>query len=105
MRKCEYSKCGKYFEPNKPKQRFCSDVHRVYYNREQKKKREPVKIDYTPPVVFTSAKNIEKINEVFKEAGVLRPKNLDELKSMCPPELKGLERSAWIGTKRQEYGI
>lgn len=34
--KCQYSKCGKDFEPNKPKQRFCSDTHRVYHNRENK---------------------------------------------------------------------
>ncbi len=35
MKTCLYSKCGKEFKPNKPKQKFCCDVHRVYYAREQ----------------------------------------------------------------------
>jgi hypothetical protein len=38
MKRCLYSKCGAEFEPNKPKQKFCSDIHRVYYSRENSKK-------------------------------------------------------------------
>lgn len=38
MKRCLYSKCGKEFEPNKPKQKFCCDVHRVYYSRENRPK-------------------------------------------------------------------
>ena len=34
-----------------------------------------------------------------------RPKTLDQLKALCPNELKGFDRSEWIGKKRQEYGI
>lgn len=33
------------------------------------------------------------------------PKSLDELKAMCPTELKGFDRSEWIATERQKYGI
>lgn len=33
------------------------------------------------------------------------PKNLDELKALCPAELTGLDRSEWIRTERQKYGI
>jgi hypothetical protein len=33
------------------------------------------------------------------------PTTLDELKAMCPPELTGLDRSEWIRTERQKYGI
>jgi hypothetical protein len=33
------------------------------------------------------------------------PKTLDELKSRCPAELTGLDRSEWIRTERQKYGI
>ena len=33
------------------------------------------------------------------------PTTLDELKALCPKELKGFERSQWISGKRVEYGI
>lgn len=33
------------------------------------------------------------------------PSSLDELRALCPPELTGLERSGWIATERQKYGI
>ena len=33
------------------------------------------------------------------------PKNLEELKALCPLDLKGIERSAWISEKRKQYGI
>lgn len=33
------------------------------------------------------------------------PKTLDDVKSMCPKELTGFDRSAWIATERQKYGI
>lgn len=33
------------------------------------------------------------------------PKTLDELKSLCPAELTGFDRSAWIAKERQRYGI
>lgn len=34
-----------------------------------------------------------------------KPKNLDELKALCPSELTGLERSNWISSERQKYNI
>lgn len=34
-----------------------------------------------------------------------KPKNLDELKKLCPPDLTGLDRSNWVATERQKYGI
>lgn len=34
-----------------------------------------------------------------------RPKTLDDLKSRCPADLEGLDRSKWIATERQKYGI
>ncbi len=37
MKKCLRLKCQKEFEPNKPKQVFCSDKCRVYFSREKKK--------------------------------------------------------------------
>jgi hypothetical protein len=36
MKQCEYSKCRKEFDPQKPKARFCSDKCRVYGNREKR---------------------------------------------------------------------
>lgn len=34
-----------------------------------------------------------------------RPRTLDELKRLCPAELEGFDRSKWIATERQKYGI
>lgn len=34
-----------------------------------------------------------------------KPKTLDELKKLCPVDLTGLDRSEWIRTERQKYGI
>jgi len=36
---------------------------------------------------------------------ILKPKNLEELKLLCPPDLTGLDRSEWIRQERQKYGI
>lgn len=36
MKKCLRQKCQKDFEPNKPKQVFCSAKCRVYFSREEK---------------------------------------------------------------------
>lgn len=55
----------------------------------------------------------QKTNVVFKESKngnismwhAPNPKNLEELKELCPAELKGLDRSAWISEHRQKYGI
>lgn len=33
------------------------------------------------------------------------PTTIEELKDLCPPELKGLDRSAWISEQRQKFGI
>ena len=33
------------------------------------------------------------------------PATLAELKSMCPPELKGFDKSNWIATERVKYGL
>jgi len=33
------------------------------------------------------------------------PKTLDELKALCPKDLKGFERSEWIAKERQKYNI
>lgn len=33
------------------------------------------------------------------------PQTLQELKSQCPPELIGIDRSAWISEQRQKYNL
>lgn len=40
MKECLRLECKEQFEPNKPKQVFCSAKCRVYYNRAEKKKLE-----------------------------------------------------------------
>jgi len=47
MKKCLRQKCQKEFEPNKPKQVFCSAKCRVYFSRENKQTDQVViKPDY-----------------------------------------------------------
>jgi len=43
MKKCLRQKCQKEFEPNKPKQVFCSAKCRVYFSREEKIDKVPIK--------------------------------------------------------------
>lgn len=115
-KKCEYDECGKEFTPKNPKGRFCSDKCRVYAGRKNKnkkgkrvkaeKKKEPVKgFKITPKaigVVLMDKNN--KIQDVVV-MNITKPKTLDDIKSMCPPNLKGLDRSQWIATERQKYNI
>ena len=111
MKICNYSKCGKEFEPKKPKQVFCSDVHRVYANREKNAAQKAV--EPPKPVVQDlnkqSAGKTQNVSEKASKSNYTintgRPKNLDELKKMCPIELSGFDKSAWVATERQKYGI
>lgn len=46
------------------------------------------------------------INALPKETEAGKPpKTLDELKAMCPADLTGFDKSQWISTERQKYGI
>lgn len=99
MKKCKH--CEKEFKPKNPKGKFCSDKCRVYFSR-----KKSVSIDYTPPVIYTSKKNMEKIKEVFEAAGkIITPKTLDQLKAMCPHPPNSDERRIWVSAERQKYGI
>lgn len=48
-----------------------------------------------PPALKTEASFVKEV----------KPKNLDELKALCPFPEKTEERSNWIRTERQKYGI
>jgi len=117
-RRCLRQKCGVEFTPTKPKQKYCSTKCRTYAHRESKienpleipiphippSKREVVEQvvkDFTKPTNEIKPKDQPKSNFAIDT----RPKTLDQLKALCPPELKGFDRSEWIGKKRQEYGI
>lgn len=62
---------------------------------------EQVVKDFTKPTNQIKPQEQPKSNFAINT----RPKTLDQLKALCPPELKGFDRSEWIGKKRQEYGI
>ena len=101
MKKCLREKCTVYFEPNKPKQVFCSDKCRVYYSRENKK----IKLlDATNPTNQMEPAKQPKTNftiNTTKNQGM----TLERLKSLCPTNLTGIDRSAWIAQERVKYGI
>lgn len=57
--------------------------------------------DLTQPTPALKPQEQPKTNFSINTA----PKTLDELKSLCPAELTGFDRSAWIAKERQKYGI
>lgn len=59
----------------------------------------------SPTTSESKAKQQAKSNNGINTATGRKPRNLGELKALCPPELKDLDRSAWIATERQKYGI
>lgn len=67
----------------------------------KKPEKRPIVSDLTKPTGVLKPQEQPKSNYSINTA----PKNLDELKSRCPKELAGFERSAWISTERQKYGI
>lgn len=85
----------------RPKE-FCSDSCRVKFWQKNKKKKSPNPEPEKKEEKTEPANNNLQTSDVKVE---VRPKNLEELKAMCPPELTGLDKSAWVATKRQEYGI
>jgi hypothetical protein len=66
-----------------------------------KEEKRPMVTDLTKPTGVLKPQEQPKSNYSINTA----PKNLDELKSRCPKELAGFERSAWISAERQKYGI
>lgn len=59
-------------------------------------------------VVFGDAKIKKEEIEQSKELTTLaseQPKTLDELKKICPSNLTGIDRSAWISEHRVKYGL
>ena len=48
---------------------------------------------------------IGEVEPTYKLFESYKPKTPEDLKIMCPPELKGFDRSQWISKKRQEFNI
>jgi hypothetical protein len=103
MKQCLREKCGKEFEPKKKKQRYCSTKCRTYAFRERKELSAPEpteKLKWLVPLATNEA--APKVDYVKKTG---KPTNLEELKALCPKELTGFDKSDWIRTERQKYGI
>jgi hypothetical protein len=102
---CKY--CGEKMESKTTRQEFCSDKCRVYWNRENPKIRlkdltQPTNVAKPPEQPKTNY----SINTLPEETGAeKRPKTLQELKAMCPTDLTGLDRSAWIADNSIKYNI
>lgn len=78
----------------KPKSAICSELDKSV-NLIEKAKGEA----YDAPPLPKNAR------DEHLKVGLVKPKTLDELKSRCPKELTGIDRSMWISTERQKYGI
>lgn len=105
MGKC--LQCQKWVDQPKGKKKkdFCNDTCRSNF-RYAKNKKSKVKFVSPTPESYNSEKIINITNDEpsqWVEPNTL--KTLIELKELCPPELKGLERSSWIAKNRRKYGI
>lgn len=122
---CEY--CGKALDAKYRSKRFCDDKCRIYLKREfkvhdlgdgvtVKEKAVPEELQQlfkSPKKQFENAKAGLLIPKGEKEEAPKidwipnkgNPKNLEELKALCPKELTGFDRSDWIRTERQKYNI
>lgn len=113
--------CGKEVvtKPGKKPRQFCGGNcrNKHYYKvaNEGKIRKKPgrkpkgvplpqdyVEIKGTIKAVDSTGKTV--IEDVAKPI-TRSPKNLDELKSLCPENLSGFDRSMWIAENRQKYGL
>lgn len=98
MKKCLREKCDIEFKPTKPKQQYCSNRCRTYAYRE---KRVQTSTAIKKAFDGKKVKNLQ-----FDKSGQFKtPKTLDQLRVMCPPELKGMDKSEWVRVNRQKYNI
>lgn len=97
---CKY--CNEPMDAKTTRKEFCSVKCKVYWHRDNEAAKEVVKEEKKKSKEEEKAPSNIKVNldDVKK-----RPKTLDELKAMCPPELTGLDKSGWVATERQKYGI
>ena|SRR6185312_40477 len=94
MKKCLRQKCQKEFEPNKPKQVFCSAKCRVYFSRELKKQIEENNLPKNKKKILeernTPHNSGEKYNQPLTNKEVVKPK-----KEM-PAGLGRIEQMRWL---------
>ena len=106
---CKHCKKDLEHLPGKRKKEFCNDTCRSnFWQKERRKKNNAMKLakgKKEPEPVVPPEKEEPKEQPKSVPDTNARPKTLDQLKALCPSELKGFDRSEWIGKKRQEYGI
>jgi len=96
--KCK--RCGVKIEPKTKRAEFCSPKCKVYWHREHPKVNLK---NFNKPT--NSVKPITEKKETSNFVVNTRPKNLMELKAMCPFPENSDERRLFIATERQKYGI
>mgnify|MGYP005826925261 CR=1 FL=1 len=97
--------CGRFVTPNpkaKRKKLYFNETcrsrgFRVRHSGEKNEQSEVVKPSKKKK---STPKKVEE-----KVANTSSPTTLADIKKLCPPELKGLERTMWINEKKKEYGI
>jgi len=66
----------------------------------------PVEFVATPtPNTHDTPPLAKSLQDEPSKAVPIKPRNLDELKALCPYPEKSEERSNWVRTERQKYGI
>jgi len=104
MKNCLRKKCQKEFEPNKPKQVFCSDKCRVYWNREKKASLIPE----TKILTHEEAVQIKKaIAKQFKERYNVEVPYLEKEIPPIPTKLPNEDSVDFAGRKSEwklKYG-
>lgn len=100
---------------NKREKKFCNSTCRSSYWQKEKVKmkatKKPVKESIVEKNAIKEMNNdlIERLSltmfEPIHNLVATEPKTLEELKSACPKNLTGFEKSAWISENRLKFNI
>lgn len=85
------------------KKKFCSPLHRLYWNREKEKGTLGLEI-----IIKDGKAELAKYDRdsgLPTEVKIGKPKTLDELKALCPHKKGTDEFREWVRTERQNYKI
>lgn len=90
--------------------KFCSDKCKVKYFNTLKKAtaKEAPKTDKNGDVITRKTLATATTEMLWGGKTTVKiplPRTLEELKKLCPPHLTGFEKSQWVATERQKYGI
>lgn len=79
-------------------------------NTQLRKENADLKKQVAELIPYRTSYQLRQKEEVSKTSTTAQeevkiPKTYEELKAMCPPELKGMEKTFWLAEYREKYGV